>query len=376
MRDEDQADVPASRDSPLPDGEQIPAAEADAERTASRFDRRAPFLVGLTASAGVAVTYLFLVLLSRVSAILVLVGLAFFLALGLEPAVAWLMRKRLARPVAVTVVFICAFVVVGGFLVLAIPPLVDQTEQFIRQAPDFLHQLQDRSSLVGRINNQFHIQQRLTDMVNGAAGSVISNLVSAGTAVISAVADFFIVTILTIYFLADLPRIRETLYHFVPRSRRRRAIRIGDEIVAKVGAYVLGNLVTSVIAGVGTYLWLAIFDVPYALLLAIFVALFDLIPIVGSTIAGIGVAAVALTVSLPTGLSTIGFFVAFRMVEDYFLIPRIIGRVVRVPGLMTIVSVLIGGSLLGIIGALVAIPIAAAAQLIVQEFIFPRLEET
>ena len=180
---------------------------------------------------------------------------------------------------------------------------------------------------------------------------------------------------LTVYFLVDMPRIRTNLYRLVPHTRRPRAILIGDEVFSKVGAYVLGNVLISVIAGAATFLWLMVFDVPYPLLLGIFVALLDLVPVVGSTIAGVVVAAVALTVSLPICIATTVFFVVFRLLEDYLLVPRIIGGVVKVPAMITVVAVLIGGALLGIVGALVAIPIAAALLLLTQEVLYPRLDE-
>jgi predicted PurR-regulated permease PerM len=116
--------------------------------------------------------------------------------------------------------------------------------------------------------------------------------------------------------------------------------------------------------------------VPYALLLSIFVAILDLLPVIGSTIAGVGVCLVALSVSLPVCLATAGFFVVYRLVEDYLLVPRIIGRAVKVPALVTVVAVLLGGALLGIVGALVAIPVAAALLLLGQEILFPRLDRS
>ena len=181
---------------------------------------------------------------------------------------------------------------------------------------------------------------------------------------------------MTIYLLADLPRIRSGLYRLAPHSRRPRLILIGDEIVAKVGAYVLGNLLISVIAGSVTTIWLLIFGVPYAALLGLLVGLLDLIPVVGSTIGGLVASLVALTVSVPVALATVGFFVVYRLVEDYLLVPRIIGGVVKVPALVTIVAVLLGAALLGVIGALVAIPIAAAVLLVVREVALPSLDRS
>jgi len=264
--------------------------------------------------------------------------------------------------------------VIGGSLAAAVPPLVEQARQFIDHAPHYIQQVQDHSSLVGKLNDRFHLQQRITDMMNGSGGNAVSEMLKAGKAVFGTLTDLVIAAVLTVYFLANLPTIRATLYRFVPNSRRPRAILIGDRIFAKVGAYMMGNIVISAIAGAATFVWLIIVGVPYPLLLAIFVALLDLIPF-GSTVAGIIVAAVALTVSVPVSIATIAFYIAFRLAEDYLLVPKIIGKAVEVPAVATLVAVLVGGALLGIVGALVAIPIAAAVQLLAQELLFPRLDQ-
>jgi predicted PurR-regulated permease PerM len=141
-----------------------------------------------------------------------------------------------------------------------------------------------------------------------------------------------------------------------------------------VGGYVLGNFLTSVIAGVGTYIWLLIFGVPYPILLSMLVALLDLIPVIGSTVGGAIVSLVALTVSLPVAVATLGFYIAYRLAEDYLIVPRIMGRTVQVPAVVSLVAVLIGGTLMGIVGALVAIPAAAAIRLFLQEVVFRRLD--
>jgi len=368
-------------------GEEGPVAEAEilaAEMSSDelplgalgrRFNRRSPFYIGLTASAGVAVTYGIARVLGSLSSVLILIGVAFFLAIGLEPAASWFVNRGLRRWLATTLVFVVFLAAMGGFVAAAIPPLVQQAEDLVHQVPNYLQQAQDHSSAIGRLNDRFHLQQRITDAVKGSGGSALNEVVSAGTAVFGALADSLIVIVLTVYFLVDMPRIRTTMYRLVPGTRRPRAILIGDEVFAKVGAYVLGNVLISVITGVATFIWLIAFGVPYPLLLAIFVAVLDLVPIVGSTIAGVVSAAVALTVSLPVCIATVAFFIVFRLLEDYLLMPRIIGRAVKVPGLITVVAVLIGGALLGIVGALVAIPIAAALQLLTQEVLYPRLDE-
>jgi predicted PurR-regulated permease PerM len=151
-------------------------------------------------------------------------------------------------------------------------------------------------------------------------------------------------------------------------------ILIGDEIFSRIGGFVLGNLITSLVAGLAVFVWAEIFGIPYPVLLALFAAIMDLVPVVGSTVAGVVVALVALSVSVPVALATVGYIVAYRLAEDYLLVPRIIGRTVRVPAITTVVSVLIGGSLLGVVGALVAIPVAAVIGMIMQEVLFPRLD--
>jgi predicted PurR-regulated permease PerM len=340
-----------------------------------RFNRLSPFYIGLTASAGAAVTYGMVRVLASLSSMLVLIGVALFLAIGLEPAVSWFVNRGLRRWLATTLVFVAFLAAMGGFVASAIPPLAQQAGDLTHQVPQYLQQAQDHSSAIGRLNDRFHLQQRITDAIKGSGGSALNEVVSAGSAVFGALTDSLIVIVLTVYFVVNMPRIRTALYRLVPHTRRPRAILIGDEVFAKVGAYVLGNALISVITGAATFIWLIAFGVPYPLLLAIFVAVLDLVPIVGSTIAGVVVAAVALTVSLPICIATIVFFVAFRLIEDYLLVPRIIGRVVKVPALITVVAVLIGGALLGIVGALVAIPIAAALQLLTQEVLYPRLDE-
>jgi predicted PurR-regulated permease PerM len=354
-------------------GKGIGGSEARADRP---LNRRSPFFIGMSAAAGVAVTVGAVEMIITVRDVLVLIGLALFLAIGLEPAVSFLTRHKFPRWAAVLTVLVAGLAVVSGFLAAAIPPLAGQATQFITQAPAMLSRLQSHNSMLGQLNDRFHLQQRLQQTLNGDVSGLFNGLLGAGQVVFSALASALILVVLTMYFVVDLPRIRATLYRLVPHSRRPRAILLGDEIFVKIGGYVLGNLLISLIAGVLTFTFLVIVGAPYSLLLSIFVAILDLVPVIGSTIAGVVVCLVALSVSLPVCLATIGFFGVYRLVEDYLLVPRIIGRVVEVPALVTVVAVLLGGTLLGIVGALVAIPAAAALLLLAREMLFPRLDHS
>ena len=340
------------------------------------MNKRSPFFVGMSAAAGVAVTYGLVELVIRARAVLVLIGLALFIAAGLEPAVSWLTRHRFPRWAAVTTILLIAVGVFAGFLAAAIPPLTTQATALANQLPHYLHTLQDHNSSLGRLNTRFHIQQRLSKLLSTKGTALVGGVLGAGALVLSAATSVLAVAVLVVYFLAAMPRIRLFVYRLAPQSRRARVILIGDEIFTKVGGFVLGNFLTSVIAGLGTYVWLLIFGVPYAILLALLVALLDLIPVIGSTAGGAIVSLVALTVSLPVAIATLGFYIAYRLAEDYLIVPRILGRTVQVPAVVTVVALLVGGALMGIIGALVAIPVAAALRLLLHEVAFHRLDSS
>ncbi|WP_083958531.1 AI-2E family transporter [Herbidospora mongoliensis] len=339
------------------------------------FDRRSPFHIGMMAAAGVAVTYGVILLLGAAKDVLILIGLGLFLAIGLDPATNWLVRRGVPRWASVLIIVVATLGLVGGFLSLAIPVVVAQVSQFVHEVPAYLQQATDQNTLVGRLNGRFDLGRVIQELGTGKSEvSLVGGLLGAGEAVAGAAFSTVIVLVLTVYFLADLPRIKATAYRCVPNSRRPRAILIGEDILSKVGRFVLGNLVTSVVAGVLTFVWLVIFNVPYALLLSLFVAFMDLIPVVGSTLGGVVVFLVALSVSFPVALATAVFFVVYRLFEDYVLVPRIMGKAVEVPGVVTLVAVTLGAALLGILGALFAIPVAAALRLILREVAFPRLD--
>jgi predicted PurR-regulated permease PerM len=363
--------------------EAVEVAAAQAEETGGfgkpgkPMDRRSPFFIGMAAAAGVAVTYGLAELLIRARSVLVLIGLALFIASGLDPAVSLLTRRfRAPRWAAVLAVLAAALAVLAGFLVAAIPPLAAQASALASHLPHYLHSLSDPHSSLGRFNLRYHLVQKAQQVLTTHGGDIASGVLGAGEVVLSAVGSILVVCVLTVYFLAGLPKLKMFLYRLAPRSRRPRVILIGDEIFTKVGGYLAGNVLTSVIAGAGTYAWMLIFGIPYPALLGLLVALLDLVPMIGSTIGGAIVSLVALTVSLPIAIATLCFYVGYRLAEDYLLTPRVMGRTVKVPAMATVVAVLIGAALLGLIGALVAIPAAAAIRLLLNEVTFRRMDRS
>jgi predicted PurR-regulated permease PerM len=182
------------------------------------------------------------------------------------------------------------------------------------------------------------------------------------------------VLVLTLYFLGSLNSIKETAYRLVPRSRRTRFRLLSDEIVHQIGGYVAGNLIISLIAGVATFLFLGVLQVPYALALAIFVAVTDLIPLVGAILGAMVASGVGFLTSFQAGVACVIFFVIYQQIENYLISPRVFKSSVDVPPVATIVGALLGGALLGIVGALLGIPLAAALLLLVREVVVPRQE--
>ena len=334
------------------------------------FDHRAPFFVGLTGAFGVAIAYVIARGIADISSVLVIIGLALFIAIGLDPILVFLMNRGLRRGVAVTIVTFGFLLLVAAFVLAAVAPLSHEIQSLVKNYPRYKANIAAGKGWAGKLAVKFHLtsylkgKSKLKIPVGGILGAG-KLLLSVGIATISILA-------LTIYFLIALPGVKKLWLSILPRSRRVRAGLLTDEVFDRVGGFMLGNLLTSVISGVGTYVWLLIFGVPYALLLALVVALFDLIPMVGSTIAGIIVSLVALTKGVPIAIATISFYVVYRYVEDYLVNPRVMKHTVKVTPGLTIIATLIGGTLLGLVGALVAIPVAATIHLLLEEVAIPR----
>ena len=340
------------------------------------INRRSPFFIGMAGAAGVAVTAALIALILKAGSVLILVGLALFVAAGLNPVVGWLTRHRVPRWAGVIIVLAGVLGIVALFFALAIPRVTAEATTLVHQLPHYEHSLQNHNSELGKLNARYNIEQRLSKLITSHGSGLVGGVLSIGELVLSAVSSALLVAVLSVYFLAGLPSIKRFGYRLVPQSRRPRAILLGEEIFSRVGGYVLGNVLTSLVIGIGTALWMLALGIPYPILLGLFVALVDLIPIIGSYIGGAAVTLAALTVSLPVAIATLGFMICYKLAEDYLIVPRVMGRTVQVPATVTLIAVLIGGTLLGIVGALVAIPVAAGTRLLVEEIAFRRLDRS
>ncbi|MEV5555560.1 AI-2E family transporter [Nonomuraea wenchangensis] len=332
-----------------------------------------PFAFGFTAALGVLSAWLLVQALAASASVLILIVVSLFLAIGLNPAVTRLEERGLSRQWAITAVFAAVIVFFVGFGVAVVPPLATQTGDFVTQLPAYIGELQNHPQ-VRALDQQYQLLDRLQQyLLSGDLGrQVFGGLLGAAGVVVSAVFSALTVLILTLYLLASLRSITSLGYRLVPASRRERVRLLGDEVIKRIGGYVAGNLLISLIAGVTTFVFLSIARVPYALALSLIVAITDLIPLVGATIGAAIGTLVGLFVSLPTGIACLIFFIVYQQIENYLIAPRIMMSSVDVPAAVTIIAALIGGALLGVVGALLAIPIAAAIQLVLYEVTLPR----
>jgi predicted PurR-regulated permease PerM len=335
------------------------------------FNRRSPFFIGFTGALGVAVAYVIVRGIADVASVLVVIGLALFIAVGLDPIITWLVKRGTSRGVATGVVTAVFVLIIAGFLAAAVPPLSHEVQLFIKDFPKYRSDIVAGKGWAGHLIHRLHLQSYVEDTKHLKL-PIANGLLGAGRIIISLGVGAVSVVVLTIYFLIALPAIKKLWLGTIPRTRRERVSVLTDEVFDRVGGFMLGNLFTSLVSGLGTFIWLLIFGVKYPLLLGLFVALFDLIPMVGSTIAGVVVTLVALDRGLTVAIATGVFYIVYRFLEDYLLNPRVMKHTVQVSPGLTIVATLAGGALLGLIGALIAIPLAATARLLLDEAVLPR----
>ena len=340
-------------------------------------NRGHPFYIGFMGAIGVLLAYWLLGLVGRLSSVLTLMVVALFLALGLEPAVGFLQRRGLRRGAAVAVVFVGVIGLFVGFVAAVVPTLVDQGTQFSAQLPDLMTSVQ-QSPVIQRLDRKYGVISSVTTQIQERLKSgetvlqLFGGVFGAGKAVISGAFSGFTVLVLTLYFLASMNSMKETAYRLVPASRRDRVRLLGDEIIRRIGAYIAGQVAVAATNGVCTYIMLSVLGLDYRLVLAITVSLIGLIPLVGATLGAIVVVLVALFHSWQYALIVLIYYVIYQQVENYVIAPRIMSRTVAVPGAVAVIAALAGGTLLGVVGALVAIPVAAGVLLVIQEVVVPR----
>jgi len=346
-----------------------------------RLNHSHPFYFGFLAASGAVIAITLLRAFASASQVFVLIVISLFFAMGLNPAALFIERRGLNRSksVAVTVSTVVAFV--GLFIWVAAPLIIDQVNALINNAPQLISDLKSNSTI-----NQLNIDYGIVDTIQEKVQSSIKDgkfvigafggVLGVGKAFISGIFSILTILVLTLYFLAALPTVTQDAYRLVPASRRERVAKISDAIIFRVGAFVGGQITISFFASIFILILGFSLNLPYKFALALVVFVCGLIPLIGHFIGISIVTIIALTDSPLIAAIAFVTYVVYVQFENYVLTPRVMKRSLSIPGLVTIIAALIGTSLLGLVGGILAVPIAAAVLLILEEVVYPQADKS
>jgi predicted PurR-regulated permease PerM len=341
-----------------------------------RLDMRPASLIRFGVFFGVGWTLTQLGLQAVIAArdVLVRALVAVFIAVSLDPAVRWLARRGMRRGQAVAIIFLLALGLVVGFLVSVIPQLVSEFRGLLDDLPGYVTRLQARSAQFRDLNSRFHLTDQLQSLARTLPAKVGTGLLGFTGLLFGAVFSTLTVLVLTIYFMADLPRLEHGLVRLFPVERRARSQQVVEVVVDKVGGYMIGNILISIVAGFASFVAFEALRVPFPVPLAFLVALFDLIPMVGATLGAVMGVVVTLFAKgvWPAAVVMAIFFLVYQQVENYLIAPRILRSTVDLGAAAVLMAGLIGATALGLIGALMAIPVAAAMRVLLDEQLAAR----
>lgn len=341
------------------------------------INRAHPFYFGFIATLGALTAIVLMQALASVSQIFVLILISLFLATGLNPAVEALRGKKLSRAMAVTIIFtsVIAFVIFFAFVVA--PPVVTQGTQLIERAPQLLNDLTNYDA-INKLNEQFGLIDTLQAKLKSVTSdgtllvTTFGGVLGVGKTILSGFFSFLTVLVLTLYFITSLPQAIELGLSLVPASRRDRVGSLTHAIIARVGSFVGSQLIIAIMAAIFVLILSIIIGLPSPFAIAMIVLVCGLIPLIGHFIGCSIVTIIALTQSVSLGVIAFVAYVIYVQIENYVVTPRIMKKTMSVPGAVTIIAALIGSSLLGLVGGLLAVPVAAAIILILDEVVIPR----
>lgn len=303
---------------------------------------------------------------------------AIFLALAINPLVEWMQRRGIRRRgLAVMAAYLTVLIGLVGIGLAFVPTLVDQINHFVDKVPDYVHDLTKGRGPLGFLERDYHIVEKVKEAIRGNTAAKVLGISSAAISVtrsvLSGIAAVVTIAFLTLFMLLEGPAWIDRFYSLLPPQAEKRWRKVGLDIYRTVGGYVAGNLAISLIAGTLSTIALTLLGVPYSVALGLLVALLDLIPLAGATVAAVVVAAVAfLSAGTVAGVVMIVFFVVYQQAENHVLQPLVYGRTVRLSPLTVLIAVLIGAAIGGILGALAAIPVAGAIQVVLVDVLAHR----
>jgi predicted PurR-regulated permease PerM len=341
------------------------------------INRSHPYYFGFVATLGALTAIVLMRALASVSQIFILILIALFLAMGLNPAVEALRRRNMSRVTAVTIIFTSVIAFVVFFALVVAPPVISQGTQLINKAPTLLGDLTNNAT-INKLNDQYEIidtlQSKLTSVTSDGTLliSAFGGVIGVGKSVLSGFFTFLTILVLTLYFITSLPQAVNLGLSLVPASRRARVGHLTNAIIARVGSFVGSQIVIAAMAAVFVFVLSLVLGLPSPIAIGMIVFVCGLIPLVGHFLGSGIVTIIALTQSILIGVIALVAYVIYVQIENYVVTPRIMKRTLAVPGAVTIISALIGSSLLGLVGGLLAVPVAASIILILDEVVIPR----
>jgi predicted PurR-regulated permease PerM len=347
----------------------FPPATTEPDTIAGRARPGALFRWGFFRALGALAAIAAAAAVWSVRELLLRVLVALFLAVSLDPAVRWLEGRGVRRGVAVGLIFAVFVAILAAFLLSIIPPLANQVGELVRNLPDYLVALQRRSAQFRELDQRYDLSSRLEGVVSQVPGRLTGGVLGLTSQVFGALIYFLTVLVFTVYFLLDLPRLRREVVRVFTVDRRERYAAVVEIMVTKVGDYMIGRLLIASVGGLVAFVGLEAFHVPYPLPLAILIGLFDLIPLIGHPIgAALAVVVAVATKGLwPTTVLLAVFFIVYQQAENYLIAPRILRHSVDISAVAVLLAALVGATVLGIVGALVAIPLAAAVKVVLAQ---------
>lgn len=330
------------------------------------------FKAGFFGGVGLLLAYLAFLALDTLRSTLFVLAIALLLAIGLDPAVKWLQRRRVHRGPAVAIVWFGLVLVIVGAFYAIIPAVVEQVSAFVTSLPELLQNLQENPTIKD-LDARFGVIKQIqeSNFVKNIGSDAAPAILTGVTTVAGVLIDLLIILVLTLYFLAGFPRIKRAAYRLAPASQRSRVADLGDRILKQMGGYLSGATLIAIQAGVVAGVFAAVTDLPYPWAIGLAAGLLDLVPVIGPIVVGIMMILLGFTKSLTIGIVAGAFYLVQHLFEAYWLYPRVMRRAVHISSGSVIVAILIGGALFGVTGALLAVPVAAAIQLIVREVLMP-----
>jgi len=341
------------------------------------INRSHPYYFGFVATLGALTAIVLMRALASVSQIFILILIALFLATGLNPAVEALRRRNISRATAVTIIFTSVIAFVIFFALVVAPPVISQGTQLINKAPTLLGELTNNAT-INKLNDQYGIidtlQARLESVTSDGTLliSAFGGVIGVGKSVLSGFFTFLTILVLTLYFITSLPQAVNLGLSLVPASRRERIGHLTNAIIARVGSFVGSQIVIAAMASLFVFILSLVLGLPSPIAIGMIVFVCGLIPLIGHFLGSGIVTIIALTQSIAIGVIALVAYVVYVQIENYVVTPRIMKRTLAVPGAVTIISALIGSSLLGLVGGLLAVPVAASIILILDEVVIPR----